>query len=372
MLSFYLMSRDDYGADRYGAEQPVDLRDRLCRHRRADAEARQPVIVSRCNSVKKSETGVLIVAEPGLYKETDTTVPALLRARQDAVRAAEMVWHPRQCEGRLDRARAAPMAARRQRLLALAVAGARKSKKRATVESWPINKIGMPPPRIGELQVIKGSALTPIVANGDQILIGEIRKNGRQIWVLSDPDLIANHAFGPDGKGAVFAVKMIEALRGGSGPIVFDESDPRAHRARRLGGAAALHIPLQHHQPAGRARHRAPALGDHGPVRAARDRARDAGWRARPASSTMSRRLMGYAGHEKLMVRRYVEAMINDTGRQLHAPKGLHQAELIKWLQRVGEARNVSLDGGAVAARADDLVRMRGVGDMGPYRGGRP
>jgi hypothetical protein len=252
-----------------------------------------------------------------------------------------------------------------QRLLALAVPDA-KVEKAATIESWPINRIGMAPPRIGELQVVKGSALIPIIANGDQILLGEIRKGNREIWILSDPDLIANHAFGPDGKGAVFAVKMIEALRGGSGPIVFDEaihalSAPGASAARMLFSFPYSVIGLQ--VLLGIALLLWATMGRFGPPETAPEilAAGKAGLVDNVA------RLMGYAGHERLMVRRYVEAMVNDAGRQLHAPKGLHQAELIKWLQRVGEVRNVSLDSGAVAARADDLVRVRGVGDMGPY-----
>ena len=238
VLSFYLMSRDDYGADRYGASSLSTSAIGYAGIAELMRRLGQPVIVSRSNSVKKSETGVLIVAEPGLYKETDTTVPALLRARK--VLYILPKWygiHGNAKRGWIERVQPR-WALDVQRLLALAVPDA-KIEKAATVESWPINKIGMAPPRIGELQVMKASALTPIVANGDQILIGEIRKDGRQIWILSDPDLIANHAFGPDGKGAVFAVKMIEALRGGSGPIVFDEaihalSAPGASAARLL------------------------------------------------------------------------------------------------------------------------------------------
>jgi hypothetical protein len=365
VLSFYLMSRDDYGADRYGASSLsisaigyagiADLMKRLG----------QPVVISRSNSVKKAETGVLIVAEPGLYKETDTTVPALLRARK--VLYILPKWygiHGNAKRGWIERVQPRwPFDV--QRLLALAVPEA-KFERTATAESWPINKIGMAPPRIGELQVMRASALTPIIANGDQILLGEIRKNNRQIWILSDPDVIANHAFGPDGKGAVFAVKMIEALRGGSGPIVFDEaihalSAPGASAARMLFSFPYSVISLQ--VLLGIALLLWATMGRFGPPESAPETL--AAGKAGLVDNVA--RLMGYAGHERLMVRRYVEAMVNDAGRQLHAPKGLHQAELINWLQRVGEARNVSLDSGAVAARADDLVRVRGVGDMGPY-----
>lgn len=365
VLSFYLMSRDDYGADRYGASSLsnsaigyagiADLMKRLG----------QPVIVSRSNSVKKAESGVLIVAEPGFFKETETTIAALLRARKvlfilpkwDGMRGnAKGGW--------IERVRPrSPLDI--QRLMALVVPEA-KVEKAATIESWPINRIGMAPPRINELQVMKAPVLTPIIASGDQILLGEIRKTGRQIWILSDPDVIANHAFGPDGKGAVFAVKMIEALRGGSGPIVFDEAihtlgAPGASAARLLFTFPYSIISLQ--VALGIALLLWATMGRFGPPESAPETL--AAGKAGLVDNVA--RLMGYAGHERLMVRRYVEAMINDAGRQLHAPKGLHQGELIKWLQRVGEARNVSLDGGTVAARADDLVRVRGVGDMGPY-----
>jgi hypothetical protein len=366
VLSFYLMSRDDYGADRYG---PSSLSTSAIGYAGiADLLKRLgvPVVISRSNSVKKADNGVLIIAEPGFSNQAEKAMPALLRARK--VLFILPKWEGIRGEaqrGWIERVRPRwPFDIKRALTLVLPESEVEKA---SSTGSWTVNRIGVAPPLKGEVQVIKSGALTPLVAAGEQILLGEIRKNGRQIWILSDPDLIANHGFGADGKGAVFAVKMIEALRGGSGPVVFDEA---IHHAAGAPGASAARllftfpysiIALQVALGVGLLLWA--TMGRFGPPEAAPDTL--AAGKAGLVDNVA--RLMEFAGHEKLMVRRYVEAMMGDAARQLHAPKGLHQDEVIKWLQRVGEARNVSLDGEAIAARADDLIGARGVGDMGPY-----
>ena len=71
-------------------------------------------------------------------------------------------------------------------------------------------------------QLIRGDPLVPIVGSADGMLIGEIADRNRKIWVLSDPDVIANHGL---------------AARGQCGPGGgLDLAPARTRRRRRIPG----------------------------------------------------------------------------------------------------------------------------------------
>ncbi len=67
-------------------------------------------------------------------------------------------------------------------------------------------------PTLAEPQLISSDHMTPIVAFGDLILVGEIQSNKPRTWVLSDPDILDNHGL-DDGDNAVFAVQLIKNLQ---------------------------------------------------------------------------------------------------------------------------------------------------------------
>ena len=52
-------------------------------------------------------------------------------------------------------------------------------------------------------------------------------------------------------------------------------------------------------------------------------------------------KLIEFAGHQQVMIARYVQETVRDVARQLHAPRGLAGAPLVEWLRRVGTARGV-------------------------------
>ncbi|HYA80264.1 MAG TPA: hypothetical protein VED87_04960, partial [Methylocystis sp.] len=62
--------------------------------------------------------------------------------------------------------------------------------------------------------------------------------------------------------------------------------------------------------------------------------------------------LLDYGGHRTSVLRRYVEVTIRDTARRLKAPKQLDETALIQWLQRLGRARGIKSDCGAILADA--------------------
>src|SRR5215471_10302376 len=77
---------------------------------------------------------------------------------------------------------------------------------------------------INRVQLIRSQKLRPILAGPDGTLIGELRIGNRRIVILSDPDLIANHALAR-GNNSVVAVSLIRNLRARNnlGEVIFDE-----------------------------------------------------------------------------------------------------------------------------------------------------
>src|SRR5262249_7848731 len=75
--------------------------------------------------------------------------------------------------------------------------------------------------------------------------------------------------------------------------------------------------------------------------------------------------LLDFAGHQSVMLARYVHATGRDTARQMRAPRGLAEDALLAWLGRVGQARGVKVDCAAVLRRADEASTARG-GDVAP------
>ena len=75
--------------------------------------------------------------------------------------------------------------------------------------------------------------------------------------------------------------------------------------------------------------------------------------------------LITFAGHQQVMVRRYVQETVRETARQLHAPRGLTGQGLAVWLTRVGQARGVTVDCAAVIGEVEGLADRRR-GDLGP------
>ena len=77
-------------------------------------------------------------------------------------------------------------------------------------------------PTLKEPQFIISQDVEPIVAAGDFILLGRVDEAHRDLWILTDPDLLANHGL-HEGQNASIAVKAIQRIRGGGGSVVIDE-----------------------------------------------------------------------------------------------------------------------------------------------------
>jgi hypothetical protein len=99
---------------------------------------------------------------------------------------------------------------------------------------------------LSDPQLITSAVMTPVIrraaSQGDGILLGKVRLGSAEIWVLSDPDLIANHGLGK-GDNAAIAIDLMRQAMPSGGVAIFDEViHGFAQEANLLQGL--LHLPL--------------------------------------------------------------------------------------------------------------------------------
>jgi hypothetical protein len=326
------------------------------------------VLQSQGDSLHKlGRQGVLVLAEPELGVPSDSVQRALLRAPTVLLVLPKWLGQPdRRKRGWIEAAEPLPVFVP-QSILDLAIGGGRVVRSDEAV-TWTRNEIGPAPHLTTPVQLVRSDGLRPIVGSEAGMLLGERRAGGQVLWVLSDPDVIANHGLG-DGNAA-FAVALFDALRAHgaqaraqsnppAGVIVFDETvhgftavppNPAAllvHKPFAQIGIQAL-CALALLLWAGAAPFGAPEVAPP-PLKAGkRDLVRNIA------------DLFGFAGHQPMLVRRYVEETIRDVTRRLHTPQGLAPPANLGWLQRVGADRGVSVDIAAVSARAEHLAAVGG------------
>ena len=222
--------------------------------------------------------------------------------------------------------------------------------------------IVIPDPTIGDpIQLIKNSKLRPLVASAEGILLGEFKEGRRRIWVLADPDPIENHGIAKGDNLAFDRAIVYTMLAGKPGKLVFDEtlhgfehSPPSALKFLfefpfnliALEVVAAVTLLLL----ASVGRFGTPEIPD---------RILNAGKRDL-ISNTAS--LIDHAGHHAATQRRYIGMVLQDTGRQLRAPRQLNDDEMAAWLDRTAAARGLRPECVAllerVAAKSQDLVSL--------------
>jgi hypothetical protein len=321
------------------------------------------VTKSRDNSADKlGKDGVLVLAEPRPTAVSEPALRALLDAR--AVLLVLPKWTGRASEkkpGWLATAEEKPPS--QAQLVLNLVAGGGEVVREPQVPVWTTNLLAGRQPQLEKpVQLVRSGALRPIVGAPAGILVGELIQR-RSVWVLADPDVIANHGIAQSDNAAL-AVAIINRLRGRNGPVVFDETihgfvaqpaNPLAllfefpFVVATFQIVAALALLLW----ATMARFGAPQSAPP-PLSAGRQ-----GLLQNVAQ------LITFAGHGQVMVRRYVQETVRETARQLHAPRGLSGQGLAAWLTRVGQARGVTVDCAAVIGEVEQLADRRR-GDLAP------
>jgi hypothetical protein len=327
-----------------------------------------PVVQSRSGSYRKSRNGVLVIAEPLTKLNVVNPLYELMYAKKilfvlpkwgvsntpinlQKLDANKTPKH----KGWVKGVHLKPGYAIRATLNFAITKG--KIERATKVEKWTKNIFNVDPKITKPVQLIKSDKLTPLIASDKGILLGELKTDERTIWVLSDPDVISNHGLGKDGKrNAVLAVKMIQKLRGkDTGKVVFDETvhgyvvntgSPLRilfefpFSLIALQAMAAIALLLWATMGRFGAPQKAPL-----PLTAGKQGLLD-----------NIARLSEFAGHQKLMVQRYVETTIRDTAKQVHAPKGLSDEELARWLQRMSQAKGVKTDNVEILKRTNSLI----------------
>jgi hypothetical protein len=315
-----------------------------------------PVVKSRYNSADKvGKDGVLVIAEPRPRALSEPALRALLDAR--AIMLVLPKWTGRASEttpGWLGTAEEQPVSEAKWVLDLVAPRG--EVVRESSMPAWTINLLGRTPQPAVPVQLMRSDAMRPIVAASAGMLVGELNRN-RAIWVLADPDVIANHGIG-EADNAALALALINRLRGRNGTVVFDETvhgylaqptSPLALLVQFPFAVATIQV--------------AAALG----LLLWATLARFGAPQAAPPPLSAGRQgllqnvaqLIAFAGHQQVMVRRYVQETVRETALQLHAPRGLSGPALAAWLTRVGEARGVSVDCAAIVGEVESLADRR-------------
>jgi hypothetical protein len=316
-----------------------------------------PVVKSSHNSLDKLSAGsVLVIAEPRLGKESEQSIRALLRAETVLLVLPKWTGQPSQQTAGWIRNAQERVSADAQSVLALVAPRAQVVRDRGEV-MWTTNALGIAPDLAPPTQLIRAPALRAIIGGEPGMLVAEIRERDQRIWILSDPDVIANHGLARDGNAAL-AVALLRHLRSGDGSIVFDET-VHGYSARpanplllmfrfpfvvaTLQGLIAVALLLWASLARFGSAQTAPP-----PLSAGRS----------GLLQSMAQ-LIEHTGHQQVMVARYVQETVRDAARQLHAPRGLGGEALVEWLGRVGNARGASVDCGALIRRANELGQGR-------------
>ncbi|MDR1915454.1 MAG: DUF4350 domain-containing protein [Synergistaceae bacterium] len=213
-------------------------------------------------------------------------------------------------------------------------------------EYWPINEVGRTPEGSGAVQLIRSEEIRTIVGDEDGALLGEISDDERKIWILSDPDVMANHGI-VKGENALFMLDVTEGLSrwendDPTSPIVFDETVHGFRRERNSLLKLLLRFPFAVViiliccssvlvALAGVSRYGAP-------------RARIPSFEfGKSKLIDNSARLLDYGGHHAIVIDRYIRMTIRNCARNLHAPENLDERATAEWLDRIGHSRGVKL-----------------------------
>ena len=317
------------------------------------------VVKSRYNSLEKLTPGsLLVIAEPHPSRLSEESMRTLLKASTILLVLPKRGGVPsEQYPGWLREARERSPAEARW-ALGLVAARAEVERERGELK-WTTNTLGPAPDLVAPAQLVRGGGLQPIVASDKGMLVAELSERNRKIWILSDPDVISNHGLAREGNAAL-AVALIKRLLGPNGSVVFDETIHGyvAHPSSPFllmfrfpfvvaTAQALIAIVLLLWATMGRfgAPQSAPAALSAGRAGLLQNMAK----------------LIEFTGHQQVMIARYVQETVRDVARQLHAPRGLAGEALVEWLRRVGTARGVEIDCGALTREADALgARRRG------------
>jgi hypothetical protein len=320
------------------------------------AESGIPVVTSRHASASRSHGALLVVAEPDLSDDYDGSAVRLFRSLLDRPGPTLLVLPRRRGfaddtrEGFVDDV-AELSISDVERVLAPIDRTLRVVRVVADGEPADTHGLGPPPSLPDPVQLLRPSAhLDPLVRIGDGVLLGRIlpaEETESEVWVLSDPDLIATHGLVRPGN-ALLAVGIVAAKRpADTGAVVFDET-LHGYDLRPSLWEALFRPPLV--WASASALLAGIVLVGAGAGRFGRPKPLP------PAIAPGKRFLVTHAaalqregGRPDLVLERYRAAAVADAGRALHAPAHLDAKGLRAWLAGSGRGRRL--------AEVEDRVR---------------
>ncbi len=213
-------------------------------------------------------------------------------------------------------------------------------------------------PSIIAPQLISGDSelIRPLVYNESGVLLAEIIKPGflydiDRTWILSDPDILSNHGL-DNGGNAEFIISILNELTLNKvGGIIVDETshgynfEPSLWRKMLEFPFAVVTLLFVCSVLvlvwSSMSRFGAP------------EKTGKAYQSGKEFLIGNTAELLAFGGHGALMLRHYVERSLQSVANSLHAPKSLEEHELLQWLDRVGQARGVTLSGGEAFREAE-------------------
>ncbi len=212
--SHHSAGTDGYSTSAIGHRALVELHEKLA----------VPVVVSRNASAEKAKSGLLIIAEPNTADGTDRLKAMLANAPNVLVVLPKWFGYAKPGARWIGTARIccwSPTSTPWSRPSASARASETFVRRDASPPSWDV-KDGLPAPSVKYPQTIPIDYVEPVISTGNHVLLGHFELDGKEVWILTDPDVI-NNAGLRHADNARLAIDLIDKLRNG-GPVVLDET----------------------------------------------------------------------------------------------------------------------------------------------------
>jgi hypothetical protein len=317
-----------------------------------------PVLVSRhASALRASDASLLVLAEPQEAPDLQEVL--------DAVRPTSTVllvlpkWQSAgnvDSDGWIELAVPVGTGSSRRILDVVAPGGEIVGQENA---SWRGADFRARPTFVERTQLMRAPGLTPIVSADNGILVGEVNRRGRRIFVLSDPDVLANHGLWRR-ENATFLLSLIERFRVNDRAVVIDETihgyvQPPSfwgllvrppYILATFQGLIVLGLLIW------------AASRRFGPPEPS-GRPLDLGVSTLVETTA---RLLRRGSHGSFVISRYADMTVRSVANRLHAPRALKGDELVEWLDRVGSTRRIGV---RYADIKRDVDRVAGPGDGG-------
>lgn len=216
-------------------------------------------------------------------------------------------------------------------------------------------------PALYDLQVIApDSRLAPIIASDEGLLVAEVvpaPQPGQRLFVLADPDLLANHGLHRGDNAALMLALVAQMAGAGRGEVLIDEILhgylQRPTLIRELMRFPLVLLSVQFLLLAllvlwAAIKRFGPPAPEQGQTVA-----------DKVFSIKNTAELVHVGNHTAHMTQRYLSMTAEQVGQRLGAPPGLDEAGRIAWLAELTRARGVRHDVAAIFARAAQLGAQR-------------